>query len=201
MYQLHWKLFPNKEKGDRVDFFFFLLTNKVIFLFGEFKVQERPTFLLPQFIIDSEASYVKAWKLNGKELSDRSGLQECAILYPSQPPLTHTKHTTVQKVHTDNSSFKNDLLNICCPLTAWFPAPEGKEVKKKDENKTNLCQTKCRTWQRRQDAMFELDTLQRTTSVLRDSQFVLRNCGTWEKCKKRFFSPMEKGLEERCSKP
>lgn len=44
-----------------------------------------------------------------------------------------------------------------------------------------------------QDAMFELDTLQQTTSVLRDSQFVLRNCGTWEKCKKRFFLTHGKG--------
>ena len=34
---------------------------KMTFVSGALKVQKRPPFLLPQFIIDSGDSYVKAW--------------------------------------------------------------------------------------------------------------------------------------------
>lgn len=52
---------------------------------------------------------------------------------------THkTQHSEKKNVYTDNSLFKNDLLE---PLTAWFLPPEGKKVKRKKEKLTDKTQT------------------------------------------------------------
>lgn len=78
-----------KKRDSREDARF---TYKVTFLSGQLKVQKRPTFIffLPQFIIDSGDSYVKAEKLSGKENGTFRQVWPAGAL-----PLL--KHTTLKK--------------------------------------------------------------------------------------------------------
>lgn len=133
LYKLHWKSFPHKRTG--VERWHILY--KVAF-FLECSVQKRSTFFFwPQFIIDSEGSYVKAEKLSGKE--NETFRQVWAAGEPPLlvhlPSLKHTKHTTLKKSAHRQFFIQKWPFRTCHPLTAWFPAPEGKEVKKKEKTK------------------------------------------------------------------
>lgn len=145
----------------------FFLTYKVTFLFGKLKVQKRPTFLSPQFI-SNWGFLCKSLELSGRELSDRSGQQECSVLYlPASLPAfaqTYKTHHCAQTTHRQFFIQKWPF-KTCHPLTAWFPAPEGKEVKKQ---KKNTIRQNAELDKGDKDAMFELDTLWWTASVLRD---------------------------------
>lgn len=64
------------------------------------------------------------------ELSDRSDQQQHAIFTSS--PFTKTQNTPLWKTCPQTIPYsKKWPFKTCHPLTAWFPAPEGKEVKKK----------------------------------------------------------------------
>ena len=96
------------------------------------------------------------------ELSDKSVQQALPWLKP-------TKHGTLgkKKVHTDNSSFKNDLLEpVILSLPGFYLQKEKSE--EEEEGKKKPDRQNADLDKRDKDAMFELDTWWRTTSVLRD---------------------------------
>ena len=96
-------------------------------------------FFLPQFIIDSGDSYVKAEKLSGKE--NGTFRQVCSA--GALPWLKHTKHSTLEKKKCLHRQFfiQKWPFRTCRPLTAWFLPPEGKKVKRKKKKLTDKTQT------------------------------------------------------------
>lgn len=102
------------------------------FLSGELQVSERRTRLPPWCPSLSAIQRVRTGKHIGRERT-RPGQRARSASH--LPPLPHQTHYCAT-AHTDDSLFQNDLLNICCPLPAWFPVPEGKEVKKREKDTT-----------------------------------------------------------------